>query len=102
MEPVEQWLRFDPAHLRLGDEPDLRHCPWKLGLGRVAADEGERGRRAIGTANVSTTRWAQYPFTVYATAGPKELRVTFDNDARVGTEDRNLYLDKLVIDCPVS
>lgn len=54
----------------------------------------------IGGTYVGTTGWTTYPFTFAAIAGPQEVRITFDNDAQIGEEDRNLMVDKVVIGCP--
>lgn len=58
------------------------------------------GGVVIGTTNVTTTTYAPYAFTFAATDGAQEIKVAFDNDAIVGTEDRNLLVDKLVVGCP--
>ena len=49
---------------------------------------------------MSSTTYREYTFDVTRAAGTAELRVAFDNDAIVGSEDRNLYLDKVVVRCP--
>lgn len=53
----------------------------------------------VGEAIVSTTSWSRYTFQLNATAGIQELRVIFDNDLRTKREDRNLYVDKVVVGC---
>lgn len=58
------------------------------------------GGSVIGTTNVTSTSYAPYSFSFAATDGAKEIRVAFDNDALVGTEDRNLLVDKVVVGCP--
>jgi endoglucanase len=60
------------------------------------------GGAVIGTANVTSSSYAPYTFSFDATAGTKEIRVAFDNDAVVGTEDRNLLVDKVVVGCATS
>jgi hypothetical protein len=54
----------------------------------------------VGTVTVSSTTMREYTFDVTRAAGAAELRVAFDNDAIVGSEDRNLYLDKVIVRCP--
>lgn len=59
------------------------------------------GGVSIGSANVSATSYTAYNFTFTATAGTKEIRVTFDNDfydTATGA-DRNLVVDKLSVSC---
>lgn len=58
------------------------------------------GGVVIGTKTVASTTYAAYAFTFAATDGTKEIRVAFDNDAVIGTEDRNLLVDKIVVGCP--
>ena len=54
----------------------------------------------IGDTFVSATSWADYAFPFTAAAGTThEVRVTFDNDYCSTTEDRNLYVAKLVVGC---
>jgi hypothetical protein len=59
------------------------------------------GGKVVGTANVTASSYAPYSFTFVATDGAKEIRVAFDNDAIVGTQDSNLLVDKVVVGCPV-
>jgi endoglucanase len=54
---------------------------------------------SVGEATVSATSWTQYTFQVNASAGTQEIRVVFDNDARVKGKDRNLYVDKVTVGC---
>jgi len=54
----------------------------------------------VGDVFVSSRTWTQYTFTFNGTAGNREIRVAFDNDTRTATEDRNLKVDKVVVDCP--
>lgn len=56
----------------------------------------------IGSAFVSGSAFADYPFTFAATAGSHEIRVTFDNDYASTTEDRNLILSRVVVSCGAS
>jgi endoglucanase len=56
------------------------------------------GSTTLGTVNVTSTSWAAYRFTVPANASGL-VRVAFDNDAVSGSEDRNLYVDKVVLEC---
>ena len=58
------------------------------------------GGVAIGSVTVSSSAWAEYGFDVSRAAGAAEIRVAFDNDAVIGTEDRNLSLDKINLRCP--
>lgn len=57
------------------------------------------GGSVVGSATVSTSSWLEYGFDLTPPAGTAELRVGFDNDAVIGTEDRNLLLDKVVVRC---
>ena len=54
----------------------------------------------VGTVTVSSSGWQAYPVSFTATAGAQELRLAFDNDAIIGSEDRNLYLDQVTVGCP--
>jgi pimeloyl-ACP methyl ester carboxylesterase len=62
-------------------------------------------RATLSVAGVSESKtigspnWEPYTFVVHAAPGRREIRVTFDNDDRSTTEDRNLLIDKLVIGC---
>ena len=58
------------------------------------------GGTTLGTTNVTASTYTAYTFTYAATDSTQEIRVTFDNDALVGTEDRNLLVDKIVVGCP--
>jgi endoglucanase len=53
----------------------------------------------VGEATVSVTNWTQYAFRFNASAGTQEIRVVFDNDATTSTEDRNLFVDKVMVGC---
>jgi len=56
--------------------------------------------RAVRTVIVDRTTWTDYRFEVELPAGVCELAVSFMNDAVVGDEDRNLYLDRFTIKPP--
>lgn len=58
------------------------------------------GGQLQGTVSVSSTSWKEYVFEVAPPAGTAEFRVNFDNDAVISGEDRNLYVDKVVVRCP--
>ena len=53
----------------------------------------------IGSASVQSPTWTAYPFTFTATAGTQEIQVAFDNDYCSTTEDRNLYVESVVVGC---
>lgn len=54
-----------------------------------------------GGFNVSTSGFNPYQFTYNAgTAGPREIRVIFDNDANGWFGDRNLIVRTVSVDCP--
>lgn len=54
----------------------------------------------VGSATVTSSTSAEYGFDVSRPAGTAEIRVAFDNDAVIGTEDRNLILDNINLRCP--
>lgn len=58
------------------------------------------GGSVVGQLTVAAASWTRFrvPFTGHG--GTAELRVAFTNDAILGGEDRNLYVDKVTIDCP--
>lgn len=56
--------------------------------------------RAVRTAIADRISWTDYPFEVKLPAGVVELAVAFMNDAVVGHEDRNLYLDRITVKPP--
>jgi hypothetical protein len=60
------------------------------------------GGAVVGTTTVNSTSFAEYAFTVNANAGTREIRVSFDNDYFANGEDRNLYVDRVVVACPVT
>jgi len=49
--------------------------------------------------SISPTAWTAYNFNVEATAGTHEIRVDFDNDYNQNGQDRNLYVDKVIVGC---
>ena len=53
----------------------------------------------IGSATVNTASYANYPFTFNAAAGVQSVSVAFTNDALIGSEDRNLIVDKFSVSC---
>jgi lysophospholipase L1-like esterase len=53
----------------------------------------------IGAASVASKNWADHPFSFTAKGGPQEVRVTFDNDAIAGSEDRNLHIASVTAGC---
>ena len=56
--------------------------------------------RAVKTACVDRAERADYRFDVDLTAGIHEIAAAFLNDAVLGKEDRNLYLDRMTISPP--
>ena len=52
---------------------------------------------AIKTVSVNSTNRADYRFTVNLSVGTHEIAAAFLNDAMIGKEDRNLYLERLTI-----
>lgn len=50
--------------------------------------------------NDAKVGWRSYVFDFSRPAGSAEIRVTFDNDAIIGSQDRNLYIDKVQVGCP--
>ncbi len=56
------------------------------------------GTTTLGSVFVNTTAFAPYRFNVPANLSGK-IRVTYDNDAKKGGEDRNLFVDKLALEC---
>jgi hypothetical protein len=59
---------------------------------RVAIDGVE-----LGTASVTATAYTLYTFALTTTLGNRTVRITFDNDALINGEDRNLLVDKVVV-----
>jgi endoglucanase len=53
----------------------------------------------VAQATVTSSSYAQHWFRFTVPGGSAELRVAFDNDAIVGTEDRNLIVDSVAIHC---
>jgi len=56
--------------------------------------------RAVKTVTVGQTERKDYSFLVDLNAGVHEIAVAFLNDALVGNEDRNLYLERITIVSP--
>jgi GH35 family endo-1,4-beta-xylanase len=56
--------------------------------------------RAVGTVSVGRSERADYHFDVDLAAGIHEIAVAFLNDAVIGKEDRDLYLDRFTISPP--
>ena len=56
--------------------------------------------KSVKTATVATAEHDDYRFEVNVTAGIHEIAVGFVNDAVVGDEDRNLYLERFTITPP--
>gem|GEM_PF-1368037 len=53
----------------------------------------------VGNASVSSATDADFSFPATVTAGNHEIRVTFDNDAVLGAEDRNLFVVSVGVGC---
>ena len=53
----------------------------------------------VGSATVNSASYTTYPFTFNAAAGSQTVSVEFTNDALIGTEDRNLIVDKFSVSC---
>jgi GH35 family endo-1,4-beta-xylanase len=56
--------------------------------------------RAVKTVTVGRGEPADYRFRVDLTAGIHEIAAAFLNDAIIGSEDRNLYLDRITVTPP--
>jgi GH35 family endo-1,4-beta-xylanase len=54
----------------------------------------------IKSVTVASDRPADYAVSVELEAGDHEIAAAFQNDARIGQEDRNLYLERITIDAP--
>jgi hypothetical protein len=57
------------------------------------------GGTTIGDANVTTAGFADYDFFYVSAGASQEVRVAFDNDFVSGSADRNLIVDKVIIEC---
>lgn len=57
------------------------------------------GGVVVGSAFVSPITYSDFPFTFLAAGGPQEIRITFDNDFYQPPQDRNLWLDKVTVEC---
>ena len=53
----------------------------------------------VGSATVNSASYANYPLSFNASAGNSTVSVEFTNDAIVGSEDRNLIVDKFSVSC---
>jgi len=53
--------------------------------------------QTLGIVEVRSAEHAIFPIGFYAEQGDHDLSVAFTNDARAAGEDRNLYLDKLIL-----
>ncbi len=62
------------------------------------------GGQQIGETTVTATSWTQYVFPYAASAGSQTVSVAFDNDYydEAAGDDRNLLVDKFVVQCPTS
>jgi len=49
--------------------------------------------------SVTTLAWTAFSFNLEARAGAHEIQIHFDNDFFQNGQDRNLLVDKLIIDC---
>ena len=58
------------------------------------------GGSVVETINVTSAKLEVYKFDARLPKGPVKVVVTFDNDAVIGNEDRNLYISKLEISPP--
>ncbi|MCY2986674.1 MAG: endo-1,4-beta-xylanase [Planctomycetota bacterium] len=56
--------------------------------------------KAVKTVTVGRAERADYRFDVHLAAGAHEIAAGFLNDALIGKEDRNLYLERLTINSP--
>ncbi len=54
----------------------------------------------IESIDIASVKSKTYTFVVRLPKGPAKVVVTFDNDAVIGNEDRNLYLSKIKITAP--
>lgn len=57
------------------------------------------GGTVVGQVNVGQTTYTDFPFTFSASAGLQEIRIEFDNDFYQPPQDRNLWLDRLTVEC---
>ncbi|NQT88829.1 hypothetical protein HQ560_18825, partial [bacterium] len=58
------------------------------------------GSKRVGEATVDRAEFAEYRFEADLSAGAQRVLVEFANDAVANGEDRNLYLDRIVIEAP--
>jgi hypothetical protein len=57
------------------------------------------GGAPVGNISVPAATFTPYTFNFTTTAGTKEIRVAFTNDVYAPPNDRNLYIDKIVVNC---
>jgi hypothetical protein len=58
------------------------------------------GGTVVGDTFVTSSTFADYAFELVATEGNQEVRLAFDNDYYAPPQhDRNLYVDKLTVEC---
>jgi hypothetical protein len=57
------------------------------------------GGTAVASQTVASATWRSYTFSIDPQPGQREIRVSFENDDRNDTEDRNLLVDKFTIAC---
>lgn len=57
------------------------------------------GGAVIGNVYVTNTAYADFEFTFNAPGGTQEIRIEFDNDFYQPPQDRNLWLDRVIIGC---
>lgn len=68
-----------------------------LARGQGANMSVKFGNQAIGTAVVSSTSYANYNTQFTPSQGQGTLKVEFTNDFTGGGEDRNLFIDKVIL-----
>lgn len=73
-------------------------------LGQSAAGVAPRmivrvGGVIVGDVFVTPTTYTDFSFTFLASGGPQEIRIEFTNDFYQPPEDRNLWLDKVTVEC---
>ena len=57
------------------------------------------GGRTVYTYSVTSLDWTAFTFNVDAPAGQQEIQIHFDNDFFQDGQDRNLFIDKLIVGC---
>jgi hypothetical protein len=73
-------------------------------LGQLANGVGPHmvvrvGNTVIGDVFVTQTSYTNFTFNYTAPGGTQEIRITYDNDLYQPPQDRNLWLDKVSVDC---